>query len=121
MQDGLYFVNNALIGFGLRDDIRIIVAGKVISAFHMMRVLALGADTINSARGMMFSLGCIQSRHCNTDKCPTGIATQDPARYKNLDIDIKGDRVSNYHRSMIHHLVDIGKWLMLIAGNRFCQ
>ena len=107
MRDGLHFVHNALIGFGVREDIRIIVAGKVISAFHMMRVLALGADTINSARGMMFAIGCIQSRHCNTDKCPTGIATQDPARYKNLDIDVKGDRVSNYHSSMIHHLVDL--------------
>ena len=107
MREGLNFVHNALIGFGLRDDIRIIVAGKVISAFHMMRVLALGADTINSARAMMFALGCIQSRHCNTDKCPTGIATQDPARYKNLDIDIKGQRVANYHKSMIHHLVDL--------------
>lgn len=107
MRDALNFVHNSLIGFGVRDDIRIIAAGKIISAFHMMRVLALGADTINSARGMMFSLGCIQSRHCNTDKCPTGIATQDPSRYENLDIDLKGDRVKNYHRSMIHHLVDL--------------
>lgn len=107
MRDGLNFVHNALIGFGVRDDIRIIVAGKVISAFHMMRVLALGADTINSARGMMFALGCIQSRHCNTDKCPTGIATQDPARYKNLDVDIKGTRVATYHSRMIHYLVDL--------------
>lgn len=107
MRDGLYFVNNALIGFGVRDDIRIIVAGKIISAFHMIRAFALGADTINSARGMMFSLGCIQSRHCNTDKCPTGIATQDPARYKNLNIDIKGKRVATFHKSMIHHLVDL--------------
>jgi len=107
MRDGLTFVHNSLIGFGVRQDIRIIVAGKVVSAFHMMRVLALGADTINSARGMLFSLGCIQSRHCNTDKCPTGIATQDPARYKNLDIDVKSKRVSTYHGSMIHHLVDL--------------
>ncbi len=107
MRDGLNFVHNALIGFGVRDDIRIIVAGKVVSAFHMMRVLALGADTINSARAMMFALGCIQSRHCNTDKCPTGIATQDPARYENLDIDIKGKRVASYHARMIHYLVDL--------------
>jgi len=107
MRDGLHFVHNALIGFGIRQDIRIMVAGKVISAFHMMRVLALGADTINSGRGMMFAIGCIQSRHCNTDKCPTGIATQDPARYENLDIDVKGNRVANYHRSMIHHIVDL--------------
>ena len=112
MRDGLNFVHNALIGFGIRDDIRLIAAGKIISAFHMMRVLALGADTINSARGMMFALGCIQSRHCNTDKCPTGIATQDPARYKNLNIDVKGDRVSSFHHQMVHHLAD----LLAVAG-----
>lgn len=112
MRDGLHFVHNALIGFGVRSDIRIIVAGKVVSAFHIMRAMALGADTVNSARGMLFSLGCIQSRHCNTDKCPTGIATQDPARYKNLDIDDKGKRVATFHKSMIHHLVD----LLAVAG-----
>lgn len=112
MRDGLHFVHNALIGFGVRDDIRLIAAGKIISAFHIMRVLALGADTVNQARGMMFAIGCIQSRHCNTDKCPTGIATQNPARYKNLDINVKGQRVANYHQSMIHHLVD----LLAVAG-----
>ncbi len=105
--DAIHFVNNALIGIGLRDKIRIVAAGKIISAFHMTRVIALGADTINSARGMMFALGCIQSRHCNTDKCPTGIATQNPARYEALDVEDKGQRVANYHRSMIKHLVDL--------------
>lgn len=110
--DALSFVHNALIGTGVRNDIRIIAAGKVISAFHMMRVLALGADTINSARGMMFSLGCIQARHCNTDKCPTGIATQQPSRYEALDVTDKGQRVANYHHSMIHHLVE----LLEVAG-----
>ena len=110
--DAVTFVNNALIGTGVRDKIRIIAAGKVISAFHMVRIMALGADTINSARGMMFALGCIQSRHCNTDKCPTGIATQNPARYQALDVTNKGERVANYHRSMIHHLVE----LLEVAG-----
>lgn len=105
--DAVPFVNNALIGTGFRDKIRIIAAGKVISAFHMVRIMALGADTINSARGMMFALGCIQSRHCNTDQCPTGIATQNPARYQALDVTDKGERVANYHRSMIHHLVEL--------------
>ena len=110
--DSLSFVNNALLGSGLRDDIKIIAAGKIISAFHMLRVLALGADTINSARGMMFALGCIQSRHCNTDRCPTGIATQNPVRYQALDVTDKGHRVSNYHHSMIKHLVE----LLEVAG-----
>ena len=110
--DAIVFVNNALIGVGLRHKIRIIAAGKIISAFHMLRAIALGADTINSARGMMFALGCIQSRHCNTDHCPTGIATQNPMRYKALDVTDKGQRVANYHQSMIQHLVD----LLAVAG-----
>lgn len=110
--DAVNFVNNALIGIGVRDKIKIIAAGKIISAFHMLRVIALGADTINSARGMMFALGCIQSRHCNTDACPTGIATQNPARYQALDVTDKGERVEKYHESMIHHLVD----LLAVAG-----
>ena len=110
--DAVTFVNSALIGSGVRDKIRIIAAGKIISAFHMVRVIALGADTINSARGMMFALGCIQSRHCNTDECPTGIATQNPERYQALDVTDKGERVAKYHRSMINHLIE----LLEIAG-----
>jgi len=110
--DAVTFVNNALIGSGVRDKVRIIAAGKIISAFHMMRIIALGADTVNSARGMMFALGCIQSRHCNTDQCPTGIATQNPKRYQALDVTDKGERVAQYHRSMIQHLVE----LLEVAG-----
>ena len=110
--DAIPFVNNALHGIGVRSKVRIIAAGKIISAFHMLRVIALGADTINSARGMMFALGCIQARHCNTDTCPTGVATQNPARYQALDVTDKGERVANYHRAMIHHLVD----LLEVAG-----
>ena len=107
LRDGLNFVHNALIGTGLRDDIRLIAAGKIFSAFHMFRNMALGADTINSARAMMLALGCIQSRHCNTDRCPTGVATQNPARYKAIDIDLKAQRVASYHRSTVHHLTGL--------------
>jgi len=107
LRDGLIFVNRALKGTGLRPHIRLIAAGKALSAFHMIRMLALGADTINAARAMMFALGCLQSQSCNTDKCPTGVATQDPARYKALDVDLKGQRVANYHKSMIHNLLEL--------------
>jgi glutamate synthase domain-containing protein 2 len=112
MREAVNFAHNALIGFGVRDKIRLIGAGKVLSAFHLFRVLALGADTVNSARAMMLALGCIQSRACNTDHCPTGVATQDPARYQSLDAVAKGERVSNYHNSMVHHLVE----LLEVAG-----
>lgn len=107
LRDGLIFVHNALIGSGLREQVRIIAAGKVLSAFHMLRLMALGADTVNAARAMMFALGCIQSRHCNEDTCPTGVATQNPARYKALDVDDKATRVENYHASMIENLMEL--------------
>ncbi len=112
LRDGLIFINNALIGTGLRNQMRIIAAGKALSAFHMLRLLALGADTINAARAMMFALGCIQSLHCNRNDCPTGIATQNPTRYKALDVDIKAKRVANYHELMIANLME----LLAIAG-----
>jgi glutamate synthase domain-containing protein 2 len=96
-----------LLGIGLRNETRLIASGKAVSAFHMARLLALGADTINSARAMMFALGCIQSRSCNTDKCPTGIATQDPARYRALDVVRKGQRVANYHSAMVENLLEL--------------
>jgi len=110
LRDGLIFAHNALIGTGLREQIRIIASGKAISAFHVLRLIALGTDTVNAARAMMFALGCIQSRQCNEDTCPTGIATQNPARYKALDVDDKAARVANYHASMIENL------MMLVAA-----
>ncbi len=107
MRDGLSFVHSALLGLGVRQHIRIIAAGKAISAFHMLRMMALGADMINSARGMMFALGCIQSRSCNTNLCPTGVATQNPARYKQLNVENKSERVAQYHASTIHALLEL--------------
>ncbi|WP_223787314.1 FMN-binding glutamate synthase family protein [Marinicella meishanensis] len=107
LKDALIIVNNALIGTGLRDDIKIIAAGKIISAFHLIKALALGADAVNSARGMMFALGCIQSRACNTDHCPTGIATQDPARVVALDVENKANRVARYHQQMMKNLAEL--------------
>ncbi len=112
LRDALIFVNSALIGIGLRDKIRIIAAGKIFSAFHLLRIIALGADTANSARGMMFSLGCVQSRSCHTDTCPTGIATQNPARYKALIVEDKARRVANFHRETVKNLTE----LLALAG-----
>jgi glutamate synthase domain-containing protein 2 len=107
VKDALVFVNNMLIGCGLRDKIKLIASGKSFSAFHLLRLLALGADTVNSARAMMIALGCIQSRSCNTDRCPTGIATQDPTRYKALDVAEKAKRVAKYQNSTIHNLHEL--------------
>ena len=107
LNDALHFVQNALIGTDLRSKLRLIASGKTFSAFHMLRLMCLGADTVNSARAMMFALGCIQSRHCNEDTCPTGVATQNPARFKALDIEDKSQRVSNYQTSMIENLKEL--------------
>ncbi len=107
LRDGLQFVHNALKGIGVRDQVRLIASGKSFSAFHMLRLMVLGADTVNSARGMMMALGCIQSRSCNTDKCPTGVATTNPARYKQLDVTDKGVRVANYQHSSVEALAEL--------------
>ena len=101
MREGLIFVHNALTGCGLRDQIRIAAAGKVMSGFRMARNMALGADWCNSARGFMFALGCIQSLHCHNDHCPTGITTQDPWRQRGLDVTDKGERVRRFHSQTI--------------------
>lgn len=107
LRDALIFVNSALIGIGLRDKIRIIASGKIFSAFHLLRAIALGADSVNSARGMMFALGCVQSRSCNTNRCPTGIATQNPSRNNALVVEDKARRVANFHKEMIENLIEL--------------
>jgi len=107
IRDALIFVNSALIGVGLRDQIRIIASGKMFTAFHILRAMALGADTVNSARGMMLALGCIQSRTCNTDHCPTGIATQNPSRNKGIVVTEKAQRVANFQHETVKNLVEL--------------
>ena len=107
IRDALIFVNSALLGVGLRSKIRIIASGKMFSAFHILRALSLGADAVNSARGMMLSLGCIQARTCNTDHCPTGIATQNPSRNKAIVVSDKAQRVANFHRETIVNLIEL--------------
>src|SRR5579863_2288218 len=107
LREGLVFVNNALNGIGARERIRIGCSGKIITSFDMAVAFALGADWCNSARGFMFSLGCIQSLSCHTDRCPTGVTTQDPSRYRALVVEDKTTRVHNFHHSMLHALAEI--------------
>jgi len=107
MRDGLRFVHNALRGTELRAKIHIIAAGKIVTAFHMFGTMALGADLCNAARPMMLALGCIQARRCNTNTCPVGIATQDPARYLGIDVKHKARRVADYHRATIRAFLEL--------------
>jgi glutamate synthase domain-containing protein 2 len=99
LREGLMLVHNTLVGLGIRDRIKLIASGKLISAFDMCRVFALGADSCNIARGFMFALGCIQAQACHTGKCPTGVTTQDRGRYKALVVKDKSARVANFHKN----------------------
>lgn len=107
LREALAFVDDCLTGFGIRDKIKIIASGKIITAFQLAKNLSLGADLCNSARGMMLALGCVQSLSCNTNKCPTGVATQDPKLAKGLNVEDKYERVYRFHKKTIHALMDI--------------
>ncbi|MFM7331108.1 MAG: FMN-binding glutamate synthase family protein [Brachymonas sp.] len=107
LQEGLLLVHNTLKGAGLRDRIKIGCAGKVVSAFDMARMMALGADWCNSARGFMFALGCIQAQACHTGHCPTGVTTQDAHRQQALHVPNKAERVANFHEQTLHALKEI--------------
>ncbi len=107
MIDGLAFVHNILNGLDIRKHIKLIASGKITSGFHIARAIALGADTCNSARAMMMALGCIQALLCNTNRCPTGIATQDPNLTVGLVVDDKKVRVANYHEETIKSFVEM--------------
>lgn len=107
LTDGLIFVRNALAGAGLRDKVRIIASGKVIHGFDMAVRMAQGADICNSGRGMLFALGCIQARRCHTNRCPTGITTNDPWRVSGLHVEDKAQRVANYHAHTIQHFLTV--------------
>lgn len=112
MREALMLVHNTLVGLDLRSRVRVAAAGKVVTAFDIARTLALGADWCNAARGFMFALGCIQSQSCHTDRCPTGIATQDRNRQAALDPADKATRVYNFHRNTLVAL----KELLAAAG-----
>ncbi len=107
LEDGLSFVIDTLRGFNLKKDIRVIASGKVITSFNVLTRMALGADMVNCARGMMLSLGCIQALKCNTNECPTGVATSDPGLAKGLHVASKFERVYNFHRETVHHLAEL--------------
>ena len=107
LREGLLFVHNTLVGAGLRSQIRIGAAGKVVSAFDIASLLAIGADWTNAARGFMFAIGCIQSLACNTNRCPAGVATQDPLRQRALVVADKAERVHRFHHNTMHALAEM--------------
>jgi glutamate synthase domain-containing protein 2 len=105
--EALIFVHNSLVGFSVRDRIRIFSSGKVTTGFDMEKKIALGADAIYSARGMMLALGCIQALRCNSNVCPTGITTQDPHLVEGLVVSDKRKRVTMFHARTAESFAEI--------------
>jgi glutamate synthase domain-containing protein 2 len=112
LREGLTFVYDCLHGFALKKHIRVIASGKVHTGFDLVKNLALGADMCNGARAMLLAVGCIQALECNTNHCPTGVATQNPKLYRGLDVKDKRVRVANYHGETVKAAVE----LMSAAG-----
>lgn len=107
LEPALIFVHRTLEKYGLRKEVKVIASGKALSAFSILRMKALGADICNSARAFMFSLGCIQALRCNTNECPTGVATQDKMLTKGLVVSGKSERVYNFHHNTVHAVLEL--------------
>jgi glutamate synthase domain-containing protein 2 len=107
MLDALAFADNSLRGFGIRNEIKLIASGKILSGFHILRAMALGADTCSCARAMMMALGCIQALECHKNTCPTGVATQNPYLMKGLVVEDKATRVANYHKHTVESFIEL--------------
>jgi len=107
LREGIAFVYDVLNGFDIKKHIKIIASGKVATGFDLVKNIALGADMCNAARGMMFALGCIQALECNSNTCPTGVATQDQSLMKGLVVEDKTVRVKNFHNLTVASAVEL--------------
>jgi glutamate synthase domain-containing protein 2 len=107
IEPALIFVHTTLRHFKLREKVKVIASGKVLTAASLLKMLAIGADLCNSARGFMFSLGCIQALRCNTNECPTGVATQNKALMRGLVVTDKSERVYHFHRNTLSDVMEL--------------
>lgn len=107
LDKALVFVTDTLNGYDLKKGIKMIAAGKIVTSFDILHAIALGADCCNSARGMMFALGCIQALKCDTNECPTGVTTQDPNLTRGLVVEDKARRVANFQEETVHAAVEL--------------
>ncbi len=105
--EALSFAHNALVGYNLREKVKVICSGKIVTGFDIIKNIAIGADLCYSARAMMMAIGCIQALRCNSNQCPTGVATQDPNLVRGLDIENKARRTASYHKDTIHSVAEI--------------
>ena len=107
LRDALIFVDNCLRGAGLRDRVKIAASAKIVSAYDIVRHCALGADWCNMARPFMFAVGCIQARDCASSRCPSGVATMDPKRYRVIDVEDRATRVFNFHKNSVEAVAEM--------------
>ena len=107
LTEGLMTVHNALVGVGLRGQIKLGASGKVATGSDIVKRLAQGADYTNAARAMMMAVGCIQSQECHLNTCPVGVATQDPKRARALDVPDKTQRVTRYQKACVKEALRI--------------
>lgn len=105
--EATYYINQVLIGAGIRQQLRLISAGQTATGFDMLEKIIVGADTVNAARAMMMALGCVQAKACNTNHCPTGVATQNPSRARAIDVEEKSQRVYNFHHATVHAFLEL--------------
>lgn len=106
-KEGLAFAYDVLVGFDLKQYIKIFASGKILTGFDILRASALGADGTYSARAMMLALGCIQALECNKNSCPTGVATQNPELVAGLVVSDKRQRVANFHEATVKSVVEL--------------
>jgi glutamate synthase domain-containing protein 2 len=107
LTEGLLSVHNALVGVGLRDQVKVGASAKVATGIDIVKRLVQGADYTNSARSMMMAVGCIQAQLCHTNTCPVGVATQDPRRARALDVPDKTDRVYHYQKACVEQAMQV--------------
>jgi glutamate synthase domain-containing protein 2 len=100
--EATYYIEQVLIGAGLREQTQLISSGQTASGFDMLEKLLVGANMVNAARAFMMAVGCVQAQSCNTNHCPTGVATQDPGRSRAINVTEKAERVRNYHEGTVH-------------------
>lgn len=107
LSEGLLLMRNALVGAGLKDQVRLAASGKVYSGMGLARNIAQGADWCNAARAFMLSIGCIQAQRCHLGTCPTGVTSQSPGRQRGLVPEIQGERAARFHKKTLEALADI--------------
>ncbi len=105
--EATYYINQVLIGAGIRQQLKLISSGLTATGFDMLEKIIVGADTVNAARAMMMALGCVQAKACNTNHCPSGVATQNPSRGRAIDVEEKSQRVCNFHHGTVHAFLEL--------------